>query len=326
MRHEKVVAALNLARDLAASAEGLTLDEMAARLQSSRRTAERMRDAIEATFGLLDRLEDGRQVRFRLAAGGIGRFAITPTAEEIAELWNVARFLQRHDPVRARTFETLAKKIGGALRGADLLRLEPDVECRLRTEVWAHGAGPKETCRPEVLAVIRQALVADRMLDCSYRRVGSTTPVERRPIPYGLIFGRRHYLVAGFENNAKPHLMRLDRIDRATLTTTIARAPDGFDVTRYARRSFGIYQEEPRAIELIFQPDVAADALATSFHPDQVVDTLADGRVRVRFTAGGLDELKRYLDRWGAGVTLVEEPAGAAPGDAPAAPPPPADA
>lgn len=326
MRHEKIVAALKLARDLAASAEGLTLDEIATRLQSSRRTAERMRDAIEATFGPLDRLEDGRQVRFRLAAGGIGRFAITPTAEEIAELWNVARFLQRHDPVRAQTFETLATKIGGALRESDLLRLEPDVECRLRTEVWAHGAGPKETCRPEVLAVIRQGLVADRMLNCSYRRVCSPVTVELRPIPYGIIFGRRHYLVAGFENNAKPHLLRLDRIDRAALTGTIARAPDGFDVASYARQSFGIYQEEPRSIQLLFRPDFAADALATIFHPDQSVETLADGQVRIRFTAGGLEELKRYLERWGAGVTLVEETPGAPAAGAPEAPSPPAGA
>lgn len=326
MRHAKVVAALALARDLAASADGLTLDEMAARLQSSRRTAERMRDAIEATFGPLDRLEDGRRVRFRLAAGGIGRFAMTPTAEEIAELRNVARFLQRHDPVRARTFETLAAKIGASLRDADRRRLAPDVECRLRTEVWAHGAGPKETCRPEVLAVIREALVADRVLDCLYRRVGSTTPVALRPIPYGMIFGRRHYLVAGFENNAKPHLLRLDRIDRADLTDTIARAPDGFEVGRFARRSFGIYQEEPRRIELLFRPDVAADARATVFHPDQSVETLEDGRVRVRFTAGGIEELKRYLDRWGAGVTLVEDTPGTPSAAAPEAHAPPADA
>ena len=46
MRHEKAGRLLELARMLAATAEGLTLDEMAERLGVGRRTAERMRDAV----------------------------------------------------------------------------------------------------------------------------------------------------------------------------------------------------------------------------------------------------------------------------------------
>jgi predicted DNA-binding transcriptional regulator YafY len=61
----KTVAILTLARELAASAEGLTLDEMAWVVHASRRSAERMRDAVEAAFGTLDRIEDGRKIRFR---------------------------------------------------------------------------------------------------------------------------------------------------------------------------------------------------------------------------------------------------------------------
>ena len=48
MRHEKARALLGLARRLAASAEGLTLDEMAQACEVGRRTAERMRDALGA--------------------------------------------------------------------------------------------------------------------------------------------------------------------------------------------------------------------------------------------------------------------------------------
>ena len=48
MRHEKAAALLDLARALAASAEGLTLDEMARAAGVGRRTAERMRDALAA--------------------------------------------------------------------------------------------------------------------------------------------------------------------------------------------------------------------------------------------------------------------------------------
>ena len=45
MRHEKAQSLLHLARVLAGSAEGLTLDEMAEVAGTGRRTVERMRDA-----------------------------------------------------------------------------------------------------------------------------------------------------------------------------------------------------------------------------------------------------------------------------------------
>ena len=56
MRHEKAARLLELARRLAASAEGLTLDEMASALQVSRRTVERMRDAVREAIVSLQRL------------------------------------------------------------------------------------------------------------------------------------------------------------------------------------------------------------------------------------------------------------------------------
>jgi hypothetical protein len=46
-------AVLTLARELAASADGLTIEEMASVVHASRRSAERMRDAVEAAFGVL---------------------------------------------------------------------------------------------------------------------------------------------------------------------------------------------------------------------------------------------------------------------------------
>lgn len=54
MRHYKTVQLLELAKALAGSAEGLTLDEMADLLKVDRRTAERMRNAIRTIFPQLE--------------------------------------------------------------------------------------------------------------------------------------------------------------------------------------------------------------------------------------------------------------------------------
>ena len=47
MRLEKLSDLLDLARQLSGSAEGLTLDEIAETFHVGRRTAERMRDAVD---------------------------------------------------------------------------------------------------------------------------------------------------------------------------------------------------------------------------------------------------------------------------------------
>ena len=85
MRLEKATALLELARALAGSAEGLSLDEMATCARVDRRTAERMRDALRLLFPQLEELVDGRTKRFRIP-GGLDGFAQAPTPDELAEL------------------------------------------------------------------------------------------------------------------------------------------------------------------------------------------------------------------------------------------------
>ena len=93
MRLEKAAALLALARRLAASSEGMTLDEVAAEAGVDRRTAERMRDALRALFPQLEEIPEGRAKRFRIA-GGLDGFAQAPTPDEMAELQVAIRALE----------------------------------------------------------------------------------------------------------------------------------------------------------------------------------------------------------------------------------------
>jgi|SRR5271165_4724448 len=175
MRLEKTVSVLTLARALAGNFEGLTLDEMAALVNMSRRTAERMRDAVEAAFGPLERDDDGRKVRFRLAARGLGNFASAPTAEELTELENAARALEAAgNEARAKILRSLGRKIGASLREADRRRLSVDVEAQLRAEAFACLVGPRPLADPAVMGKLREALLAGRMVKfTAARRAGA---------------------------------------------------------------------------------------------------------------------------------------------------------
>ena len=80
-----------------------------------------------------------------------------------------------------------------------------------------------------------------------------------------------------------------------------------FDLQRYAKRSFGTFQEEPVEVTLRFDADAAPDARAFQFHPGQTVSENDDGSLTVRFTAGGINEMCWHLFTWGDSVT-VERP------------------
>ncbi|MDE0000426.1 MAG: WYL domain-containing protein [Rhodospirillaceae bacterium] len=73
-------------------------------------------------------------------------------------------------------------------------------------------------------------------------------------------------------------------------------------------RSFGTFQEKPAPVVLRFDADAASDAASFLFHPDQTVENLSDGAVRIRFEAGSFDEMCWHLVTWGETVT-VEKPA-----------------
>jgi predicted DNA-binding transcriptional regulator YafY len=306
MRGGKLVELIRLAVALAASAEGMTLDEMAAFSEVGRRTAERRRDAIEAACGPLDRVEDGRQVRFRMSGRAVGGFAFAPTSQELAELENAARTCEAAgDALRAETLRSLHRKIGAILRQPARLRLGADIEAQLRAEALARQVGPRPYADPNVLATLREALLAGSVVKFHYRSEPDGPARWRKVVPYGLLLGPRYYLVARGGRQPKPVLFRLDRIEAPEATEEPGAPPPDFDLAAYAARSFGVFQEEPEGVALRFDASAAADARAYIFHPSQTFSDESDGALIVRFRAGGLLQIAHHLMTWGPAVTVL---------------------
>ena len=96
MRFEKLETLLRVALDMRASAEGLSLDDIQRDYGVSRRTAERMRDAIERVFPQMEQANPGElPKRWRLRASALSGL-IGVSAEELAAL-NTALGLMRRD-------------------------------------------------------------------------------------------------------------------------------------------------------------------------------------------------------------------------------------
>src|SRR5690606_22916012 len=81
LRHDEAAMVIDLARGMAASAEGLTLNETLAQLNVGRRPAERMRDAVLLLLPPVEEVSDPPTKRWRIR-GGLSAFEQAPTAME----------------------------------------------------------------------------------------------------------------------------------------------------------------------------------------------------------------------------------------------------
>lgn len=308
MRHEKAGRLLELARLLASSAEGLTLDEMAERLGVGRRTAERMRDAVWEVFPQLEIVDDPPTRRFRIPSGLDGLFQ-APTAEELAALAAAGDLFENQGAqARAQALRSLERKVLSATRAAARRKLAPDLEALLQAETVAVTAGPRPFEDETVLQAVREGLKA--MSTLRFRYEGGSNPGRVREVtPYGILFGRSNYLVAAESAETGPRNWRLDRIFDVEVTGRPGERPEGFSLQAYADESFGIYQDDTHDVVLKVLPTGAEDALRWRFHARQTVEPRPDGSVMVRFRSSGMRELAWHLFTWGDKVEIVEPPA-----------------
>jgi predicted DNA-binding transcriptional regulator YafY len=303
VRHDKAGQVLRLARMLAASAEGMTLDEMAQAMDVGRRTAERMRDAVREMFPDLDEIDDPPKRRFRIPGGLDGVFQ-SPTAEELSALRSAADVLESAGAKpRAQRLRELEHKILGAVRASARRRIAPDLEALVQAETIAVHAGPRPFEDGAVLGAVRGAIKSLRSISFVYD--GGRSPGRRRTVaPYGVLFGRSNYLVAA-EADGEARSWRLDRMRDVSVDETPAAPPADFSLADFAQESFGIYHGAPENVVLRVLPERAADAVAWRFHANQTVEPLADGSVRVSFRAGGMLELAWHLFTWSDSIEIL---------------------
>lgn len=291
--------------ELQASTTGLCLEDIQALFGVDRRTATRMRDAATALFPDASfRLGDDRRRYWRIPRGRANGLVCWQAAE-LAALEAAARRARR-DGRRdhAEALDSLAAKVRGLLDAPAAARLETDLAALTEGEGLATRAGPRPRIDVGVVGDLRHAILACRKVRLHYtRRDGEA--VRHKVYPYGFLYGSRHYLVA-YSRPAAAHLLyRLPNIGRVEVLAEYFERDPSFELDAFARRSFGVFQEEPIDVVWRFAPEAAADARQFCFHPDQRVEEEADGSLLVSFRAGGRLEMAWHLFTWGPHVEIV---------------------
>ncbi len=308
MRYAPAERLLRLARHLAGTRTGLTLDEMATELEVGRRTVERLRDTLVGMFPQMDWWDDDERVRRWRLPGSALVGIVELRAEAIAAIETSARECEmRGEADRAGLLREASTTLRAVMRPDALSRAEPDIAALMEAEGIAMRPGPQPVIAAGVLATLRRAILGMQLVVIQYINFEADKPAARILCPYGIIYGGRGWLVAHVDALKEMRLWRLDRIASADVLDRGFSRREDFSLQSYVSQSFGIFQEKSVDVRLRFGQQAADDASRWMFHPSQSMVREADGTLIVRFHAGGIQEMSWHLLTWGKAVT-VEAP------------------
>ncbi len=304
----KAVELLRLARLLQGSYCGWGIAEICERFEVGRRTAERMLKAIQQIYpDCVESWDDDGRKRWRIPASHTGN-GDPFQAHEVAAIEFAATMMERHGSSdAARALNDTAIKIRAALPGSALRRIEPDHELLALSEMLIQRPGPRPKIADGLVGILRNAILASRMVSFRYdsRIKGDVT--QRTVEPYGFIYGVRPYLLAKTADATSPgfRLFSLAEISEVEMERDSFVRDETFSLDAYVSRSFGAYQEPEYDVVWHIRPEAAAEARAWLFHPTQTTEEQPDGSLIVRFRAGGLREMCWHLFTWGGAIEVL---------------------
>ncbi|MDD3012388.1 MAG: WYL domain-containing protein [Candidatus Gastranaerophilales bacterium] len=310
LRYSRMSDIIQIVIKMQGTREGLTLTDIAKELNATRRTAERVKNAILCNFPQIDELEiDGRFKRWgftnwhgrnEFISGIIGFLP-----EEILELEKLKKQAIRNGQEQnAKILKEIIDKINALMRDSrdNSYDAEENIKTLLELEGYAISQFSKEKLDFNTLNTIRKSLKTNKMLSFKYtKRNGENT--VRKVAPYGLLYNLKSYLIA---KDGIVKLFDLSNMEDITLEGESFQPDKDFNLENFASRSFGIYQEEPMQIKLLFDKEASKDAKNYYFHPTQIVKENQYGTVQVEFYAGGTKAMCWEFFKWGEHIKILE--------------------
>ena len=295
-RYPKLGKILNLIIKMQSRYSGITLNDIQAELEVSRRSAERLRDVLIWEIPQIEELPTtGREKHWGFSRSSHLREIISFSKDEIAELEGVKNNLQLEST--KDVLNGIVEKLK-VLSRKNAAEIEDAIEILLKTEGSAVTQKPSYKIDIQILDTIRQAIKENLRIKCKY------DGRDKILSPCGIVYGTNVYLIGVEGDKPDPYVYRLHKVTDIELTEEKFDKGD-FDIKEYANRSFGVYQNEIIKVELRFSKEVAEDVLNYNFHPTQKVKQNDDGTVTVKFKASGELEILWHIFRWGDKVQII---------------------
>lgn len=308
-RWQKAIALLRLARKLSASNTGVSLSEIMEEFEVSRKTAERMRDAVLDLYPDATEYEDEERHKRWCLPAGHPRAHDPFQVFEVTSIENAAAMMEQYGAAdQARILRDVALKIRAALPSTTQRSFDTDHELLSLSERLIQRPGPRAGVAGGVIAALRDAIVGMRKVSFTYEARIKGDVTRRVVEPYGFIYGLRPYLLAWNPEGAVPgfRLFSLTDISELEICNAGFLRDEGFSLDAYVAQSFGAFQEPAHDIVWRVAPEAAEEARTWRFHPTQTLEDRPDGSLIVRFHAGGLREMCWHLFTWGGAIEVLE--------------------
>ena len=279
--------------------QGVTLSEIQKYFNVSRRTAERMRDSIMVCVPQVEELQTfSREKRWGFKSGFLKEI-ISFTPEEITNLEKIKEYHKECGFTdKEKVIETTITKIN-ALNRNYITMTDDIIEILMQSEGFAVKQMPKYKIDLKIISCIREAMKKNLKFSAKYN--GRTAKF----LPLGLIYGEKIYLIAIDEGKGKnPYNYLLHKFSEVKLLKeTFDRG--NFDLDKYAKQSFGVYQGKCYDVKLLFSKNVAEELKNYFFFFFQKIKENDDKSVIVKFKASGEYEIIWHLFKWGNDVQII---------------------
>lgn len=294
-RYSRVTDILDLITFMLSKFNGVSLNEIQERYNISRRTAERMRDAVLTAFSQVDEIEtDDRCKRWGFTNYSLNEL-VTFSNEDIALLEELKKTCNNLSQVEIENIIIKMKALKHKFTKID----EEKIELILQSEGYAIRQTQNFKVNLAQVSVIRQAIKEKRKLRAEYH------DKIRILEPLGLIYGEKVHLIAREEEKGESEFNYVLHKLKNIQITHEEFDSKGFNLQEYSKKSFGVYFGEIYDVKLKFIPEVAEDVMNYNFHPTQKINLQDDGSLIVTFKASGDKHIMWNLFKWGNAVDIL---------------------
>lgn len=294
-RYSRVSDILDLIIFMLSRFNGVSLNEIQERYNISRRTAERMRDAVLVSFSQVDEIEtDDRCKRWGFTNYSLNEL-VTFSNEDIALLENLKKTCDNLSQAEIENIVIKMKALKHKFTKID----DEKIELILQSEGYAIRQTQNFKVDLAQVSVIRQAIKEKKKLQAEYH------DKIRILEPLGLIYGEKVHLIAREPQKGEgEYNYVLHKLKNVKLTNETFDSKD-FNLQEYSQKSFGVYFGEIYDVKLKFIPEAAEDVMNYNFHPTQKINLQDDGSVIVTFKASGDKHIMWNLFKWGNSVEIL---------------------
>ena len=209
--------------------------------------------------------------------------------------------LMENHPNR-KTAEILLSKLNAVINGNIPLNLKSgDILSYLNPS----SSDKFSRAAARIFAELENAAINDFQVDLQYENLqGKLT--KRRVDPYFVVFRNHGYYLVGFCHLRRDYrTFRVSRIRDLKTTGNVFRRDRNVQAESYFSQSWEFARGKPVEFEVEFKGTAARLMKTNQYHESQKIKKMPGGKIRYTARASGLDEIARWLVRYGEEARVI---------------------